>query len=276
MSKIQDQYYRMPENEMQELIEKAKLGHGPAQVRLLYEFRNFLSKYVNLLYYTKYDASNYDMRRFIALYIPDPIVRRSLLRGKLNYGGLAQVNKSLQDIQFMVERYGTEEDVRSTIEMTFLECVNRYKRSRSKSKPDEWVPFSGFLYSYFFYMLKKNVDEYLIDQLGLKTFPLMSDESPGEEDDENSSGYLAPPEPSAEELFGPEEIDEYWVLGDTALPPFDGLNIQERQLIKWRFVDGYRSSDIANRITEHPNTVREHFNRIRAKIREAIEEDGVI
>jgi DNA-binding CsgD family transcriptional regulator len=44
------------------------------------------------------------------------------------------------------------------------------------------------------------------------------------------------------------------------------LTIQERQLIKWRYVDGKRSSDISLKINEHPNTVREHLKEIREKI----------
>ena len=61
-----------------------------------------------------------------------------------------------------------------------------------------------------------------------------------------------------------------WVLGATAAEPFNQLSIQERQLLKWRFVDGKKSSEIAERITEHPNTVREHLKDIRDKIKSII------
>ena len=63
-----------------------------------------------------------------------------------------------------------------------------------------------------------------------------------------------------------------WVLGKTAAEPFDRLSIQERQLLKWRYVDGKRSSEIASKITEHPNTVREHLGKIRDKIVDIIKE----
>jgi hypothetical protein len=90
-----------------------------------------------------------------------------------------------------------------------------------------------------------------------------------------TQGFTAPPEPSVEDLLGPEIIDEFWVIGDTTIFPFDRLSIQERQLLKWRFVDGYKSSDIAQRITEHPTTVREHFNKIRLKLMETLMEDDL-
>jgi DNA-binding CsgD family transcriptional regulator len=70
-----------------------------------------------------------------------------------------------------------------------------------------------------------------------------------------------------------EDIDEAWVVGENNFPPFDKLTIQERQLIKWRYVDGKRSSDISLKINEHPNTVREHLKLIREKIVSIIKTD---
>ena len=166
----------------------------------------------------------------------------------------------MRGIQYMVTRYGDREDVEQTVHLAFLECVTTYTR-----KPP--IPFSGFLYSYFFYILKKKVDLLLIDQLGRKTFPLIADDDYGDDDGEpNSPGFTAPPTPGADEFIMTEEIDEYWVMGGKATGPFSTLTLQERQLLKWRYVDGERSSDIAERITEHPNTVREHYHKIRDKI----------
>lgn len=127
---------------------------------------------------------------------------------------------------------------------------------------------AGFLYSYFFYLLKKNVDTFLIDQLGRKTFPLIDDDADTDPESENfESGFKAEPkEYSLESILSPEDIDEAWVVGEKNFPPFDKLTIQERQLIKWRYIDGKRSSEISLKINEHPNTVREHLKEIKEKI----------
>ena len=75
--------------------------------------------------------------------------------------------------------------------MTFFQCITRYQRKDSEKGP---IPFSGFLYSYFFYLLKKNVDTFLIDQLGRKSFPLLSDDDNSEDDQEQQKpGFKAPP-----------------------------------------------------------------------------------
>jgi hypothetical protein len=130
----------------------------------------------------------------------------------------------------------------------------------------------GFLYSYFFYLLKKNVDTFLIDQLGRKSFPLLADE-PTEGDDEQGSsvGFRAPAEEvDMDRMMSTEDVNELWVLGENCGEPFKSLNVQERQLLKWRYVDGLRSSDISKKITEHPNTVREHISNIRAKVKDIV------
>lgn len=271
MKSYKDYKYTLTEEEMQDLVARSKVD-SVAQSELLEVFDNFLSRYTTLLYYGKWNIADYDIRKFIWLFVTDPGVRFHLLRGKLNTIGYQSVSEVLRRIVGMAQRYGEEEDIKQTVQLTFLECVMKY--TPKETKPGKGiVPFQSYVYGYYLFVLKRNVEIFLIDQLGRKTFPLITDEE--EVYDEGSSaeptpGFTAPPTPSAEELLGPEEIDEYWVVGDTAMPPFNELTIQERQLLKWRFVDNYRSSEIAIRITEHPNTVREHFNRIRTKIREIV------
>jgi len=135
----------------------------------------------------------------------------------------------------------------------------------------------GFLYSYFFYLLKKNVDTFLIDQLGRKTFALMDDEAENDPDsDTHQTGFKAEPqEYSLESLLCAEDLDESWVMGEKNFPPFDKLTIQERQLIKWRYIDGKRSSEISQKINEHPNTVREHLAKIKKRLEEIIRESDM-
>lgn len=266
--KVSQKYYKLPEEDMQDLLAKSKQGDEQAQYELLRLFNNFLNKYVNLLYLNKYSLQDYDVRCFVALYVTDPNLRRSLSRNKLTPPGQAMVGDTIRGIHYMVIRYCSEEDVRQTVHMAFLHCAGLYVRKES-------IPFSGFLYRYFFYVLKKQVDTYMIDQLGRRTFPLITDEDNTADSEELSRapGFVAPLGPGVEDLLGAIIIDENWVAGDTAFFPFDRLTVQERQLLKWRFVDGEKASEIAFRITEHQNTTREAFHRIRRKLKEVLSED---
>lgn len=265
--KFVEKYYTLTEDEMQALITRAKEGDQRAQVELLEVFSNFLSKYTALLYHSKYNLKDYDIRQFLALFITDPVARRNLFRNNITTLTKKSINETLGAINTMIVRYCEPDDVEQTVKMAFLHCVMIYKRKGT-------IPFSGYLYRYFFYILKRSVEEYMIYQLGLGTFPLITEEdNAGNDDGPKQPGFTATPVPSFEETLGPDEIDEYWVAGDTALPPFHVLSVQERQLLKWRYGDGIKSSDIAFRITEHPNTVREHFNKIRQKLRECVAAD---
>lgn len=169
----------------------------------------------------------------------------------------------------MIKRYCTEEEVRQTVEMTFFQCIQRYERKDSEKGP---IPFSAFLYSYFFYLLKKNVDTFLIDQLGRKSFAISEGPTDSESEEAGSGVNVDTIEHAVYDLTFAEEVDEYWVLGETATFPFNHLTVQERQILKWRFVDKKRSSEIALKITEHPNTVREHLTKIKDKITKIIKE----
>ena len=274
MTSYKEQYYSLAEQEMQDLISKTKKGSSKAQEELLKVFSNFLTKYVSLLYYGKFNLNDYDIRRFISLFIKDPSTRFALMKNKMNNHNLKVINECMRGIHYMTKRYGDEEDIRQTVYMTFFQCIYRYERKDSAKGP---IPFSGFLYSYFFYLLKKNVDTFLIDQLGRKTFPLLDDDATNDEGDENFViGFKADQiEHSMEELLATDSIDEFWVLGDKAQPPFDRLSVQERQLLKWRYADLKRSSQISLIINEHPNTVREHINKIKQKVKEIMKEENM-
>lgn len=262
-----EQYYSLEEDEMQALIAKAKGGSGVDQAELLKVFHNFLTKYVTLLYYGKYNLMDYDIRRFVSLFIKDNTTRYSLLKNNINAQVLRNVQECMRGIHYMSRRYGDEEDIRQTVYMTFFQCISRYERKGP-------IPFSGFLYSYFFYLLKKNVDTFLIDQLGRKTFPLLDDEANDDDSDDNKViGFKADPvEYSIEQLLAADKIDEFWILGEKCAAPFDRLSVQERQLLKWRYIDGQRSSELSLKINEHPNTIREHLSKIKIKLRDMIEE----
>lgn len=265
MSSFKEQYYSLEEEEMQALIAGAKKGLSKDQEQLLNVFHNFLTKYISLLYYGKFNLNDYDIRRFISLFVKDQFVRFAISKNKMNTNHIKHINECMRGIHYMTKRYCDEDDIRQTVHMTFFQCVTRYERKGP-------IPFSGFLYSYFFYLLKKNVDVFLIDQLGRKTFPLLADDATMDESDENFViGFKADPvEYSIEQMLAADKIDEFWVLGEKNMIPFNKLSIQERQLLKWRYVDGQRSSEISLKINEHPNTVREHLVRIKNKVKDLI------
>lgn len=100
---------------------------------------------------------------------------------------------------------------------------------------------------------------------------LSDDSGDNEEEGEKQVGFKAPPEEkNLDNWLATEDINEFWVLGETCAEPFIFLTVQERQLIKWRYIDELRSSEISKKISEHPNTVREHLAKTRDKLRSLV------
>jgi len=268
VTKFKQNYYTLSEPDMQLLVKEAQTGCSASSGQLLETFQNFLTKYTSLLFYGKINLSDYDIRRFIGLFVKQPHVRRKLLCNKLNTPQWAVVQDTVRGISWMVNGYGEMEDVDQTVKMAFLQCVDVYT-------PRGEIPFSAYIYSYYFYVLKKQVDTLLIDQLGRKSFPLRDDEQHDEEDGEMQPGFSGPPTPGADEQLGARTLDELWVAGDTAFWPYNQLSVSERQLLKWRYVDGERPNMIAHRLTEHPNTSREAITRIKKKLAAMVDDQEV-
>lgn len=96
MASYKEQYYSLSEDEMQELIQRAKANDTKSQMELLKVFNNFLTKYVTMLYHGKYNLSDYDIRRFTSLFVKDNFVRFNLMKNQLNQAGYKHVNECLR------------------------------------------------------------------------------------------------------------------------------------------------------------------------------------
>lgn len=267
--KVSKGYYDIPEDEIQEIIIRAQSGEYKSQEYLLKVFSNFLEKYVNLLNKGHYDLRDYDIKCFVNLYVPSKDLRFKISKGRLDFKTYSEVTKTMQRIHNMVKRYNTEEDIRQTVNMTFTQCVSRYKRIGK-------IPFSGYLYRYFFFLLKRNVGLFLIGQLDLKSYPLITDDSVTSSISQDDAGVIheavAPTAPQLEDMLTIDDIDENWVRGIGVSFPFNTLDIHERQLLKWRYVDGLRPNKISEKTSDHPNTCRQHIKVIVRKIDSLMEE----
>lgn len=96
MAAYKEQYYNLEEHEMQDLIARAKKNSSKAQEELLKVFNNFLTKYVSMLFYGKYSFNDYDIRRFMSLFVKDNFVRFNLMKNKLNSAGYKHVNECMR------------------------------------------------------------------------------------------------------------------------------------------------------------------------------------
>lgn len=262
---VHHDYYHLPEEEIQDLVNRAQQGDENALSEVLTIFDNFVQKYVNLLFHGQLALHNNDIRQFLKLFVNDTNLKRKLGQNKLNYRERQELQQIWHGFNYMITRYNTEEDVRQTVQTAFTDTVMRYQRRGE-------VPFSGYIYRYFLFIMQKYMKEILIDQLGRKSFPLRVEEDFNDEDEDSvPPGFDVPSEPSAEEMSSQKEIDEDWVFGE-AMFPFDQLNIQERQLIRWYYIEKVNITNIADRMAESAGKISEKLATARQKLEDAIKE----
>lgn len=264
-SSVHHDYYHLPEEEIQDLVARAQQNDREASEYLLTIFDNFIQKYVNLLYHGQLALHNNDIRQFLKLFINNNRLKRCLGQNRFSQHDHHELQRIWSSFNWMIVRFAGEEDVRQTVELAFMDCVQRYRR-----KGD--VPFSGYIYRYFLFIMQKYMQEILIDQLGRKTFPLRVEEDFDDEDDDVPPGFDVPAEPSAEEMVDSHEIDEDWVFGDAQFP-FNQLNPQERQLIKWYYIDNKTLTSIADRMAESSNNISSIIASARRKLTEVIKDN---
>ena len=276
--KISKGYYDLEEAEIQRIVAAAQKGSVKDQHRLMEIFSNFLEKYVNILYNQFFDLRDYDTKQFVLLYVPgkSPLGQK-IKTNQLNLTSYKEVSKVFGRIITMIKRYNNKDDVRQTVNAAFIECIKIYKPKPSKQGGQ--VPFSGYIYRYYKFKLKKYVDEFLIDQNGLNNYPLITDDevSSSFNMEDGATGVYETAVLRAtplERLLVIEDIDENWVEGDGAQYPFSELKKFERQLLKWRYIDGLRPNKIAEKTSDHPNTCRQHIKTITAKVEALLEAEA--
>ena len=266
-----DRQYSLSNDEMYELVLAFQVGDEKAGLKMMEVFENFLANFIKLLFYGVYDRSNYELRRFISFYVPEGFLRYKLLKNQMNSSEFRQVNDIVRGISGMVARTCQLEDVEQAINLSFLDCLKRYELRESSQGGS--VPIPNYISYYSLYLFKKATDTYLINQLGRHTFPLIDEKDSNEKTDYSEAiqhGMAPPVGPNLEEFLDRDEFDELWVRGDTARGVFATLTQSERQILKWRYIDGEKASEIANRILEHSNTSRERLTAIKQKLKEAL------
>lgn len=280
------------------LVVLAGANDEEAKMELYHRFRWFLLKYRALLkggIFNAYSKDRRDVRMFISFYAKSKQIRGLLMSHKGIPVGqtkvVASVNRVIGQLQTQCRSLG-EDEIDSIIDMTFFQCVNVYDPKRkvkdacteeglsydklSVKKQIEWdekvpeVGFEGFMFNYFHYLLRKNLDTVLNGvQAGIglaKGFNALTDEFQNPELDEIT-------EPAAYHPEGETVIDSSWDGGSTADWPWDELSQQERWLIKQRYHNRRFACEIGESVGMSASVIRNRIKAAKAKIVEVSLED---
>lgn len=257
--------------EQLEWVKKAQLGKKEYLEKLLEaygyrdsEWTSFLGKYLDILLYGKINLKDKDTRRFLQLYMKDP-----LLRSKLNYryrdyvGELAgqEVATYLQNKVEIIE----EEDLKQQLVLIFIESVMRYKQVKKN------IGFNGYLYNIFrfrvYELLRVNV---------FKNETLLKVDYRDEfEDVEDPRAKIQPTEAWLDRFYASElnrdELGIFWINGRCGTP-FKRLTTFERTLLRDRYLHKKTDGEIAKEYGYHINTIYNRRHKAIQKLEENIKE----
>lgn len=235
---------------------------------LLQAYELFIKKYVRLLYRGVIDYRNYDIRRFITCFIPDPELVKNLRRGQFHS---AEAKRKAQKVAFMIKQVFNGYDpgeIKSELVILFLECASSYKEVGST--------FSNYLFNCFRYRLKRVIDSKMfgdstVEEYSFKDAIHYSSDSELPEDlliEENWLGV----EPEDQHDLQDPIARKLWLDGITSGPLFKdpALSKSERLVLILAYEDGLDDKQIAQMTGMHHKSIYrirkrlvDHFREIR-------------
>lgn len=221
---------------------------------LLDKYKNFLSKYHQLLYKGVIDFNNYDIRKFLSCYLKDSDERRSFLKGK--YHSKQDVANGYRILSYIRQAFQgfTSREVYHELIIPFLECAKRY-RYINKS-------FNSYLYNTYRYELVRHINSILFQRFNVK-HPLIEKHHIEIELKENVDELKI-------ELDDDLSLNHpHWLNGKKTNDPFKQFTREERLILVKYYMEDYTDKEIGRLIGKH----RKSVNRMRLKAIRKIKED---
>ncbi|MCD7910905.1 sigma-70 family RNA polymerase sigma factor [Bacillus velezensis] len=220
--------------------------------KLVPQYKNFLNKYISLLWNDTIDFNNYDIRCFIACFIEDSEIRMNLRRGKFHSNETKKTAQQvLHRLRFKIRNHSFDE-LQSELIIPFLSCAAMYK-SQGRS-------FEKYLYVAYKYELKRHLDALKLDIL-----------------DRQGVLYIDVAEENDWKEKMPEELiihfdtdlelnDPRWIYGDKASKPFSCLKPHERYIMAKYYFERYTDKEIAKMLPYNPKSIHRIRMRVKRKI----------
>lgn len=143
--------------DIEALVIRYKDGDRDASGELFKAFSGFIAKYANFLKFGSIAKKDRDLQGLLRLLCPkgdNPKARMSIIR------------EAIRSYEY--------EDVVGELNVLFLKSVAQFKTRESKLGGN--VPFAGYLYAYFKFMVKRWIDQRLVDVMNTVKLVELSEE----------------------------------------------------------------------------------------------------
>jgi DNA-directed RNA polymerase specialized sigma24 family protein len=223
--------------------------------KLVEQFHNFLNKYLYMLTSDNVDYSNYDLRCFLATFVQNKEVRKSLRRGKFHSKeSVAVARKTLDYLRFKLRNHNQDE-LYAELVIPLLHCAQRYQPiGRS---------FEKYLYRAYKFYLKRHLDTIQLDAMdtyGTLYYGQFEEEIELLDELQEEQMFVLNPELDE----GMELTDPRWISGKDCSEAFTPLKAHERYILAKYYYEKNTDKEIARMLPYNPKSI----HRIRMRLRE--------
>ncbi len=242
------------------LIEEYKKGSSEQiSHEIIDQFRPLIDKYLRIIKDGKINLRDRDSRSFISLFISDPAIRGSLLRGDMPPEVKAAAYRAVSSLVNSCTSLSREDCMQDLISV-LLSIATKYEQQNKG--------FCSYLISSFKFGVANKIKKYISDPVNNASGIAFLHEATRLQDYPFASYQMiddtSPP------------LDKSWIDGVTCSDVFLVLSPQERELIKLSYYDGLTDIEVAKRLGLHRNWVREKKRRAIRKLEVAAYEEHTL
>lgn len=231
------------------------------------EPKSFIGKYYSLLRYGKVNFDDRDTRRFIALYIKDPEIRKQLKPHYQYREAKAKAIKVLDEKVVTPLSVISDEDLLQDLRFLFLMQAKRFRKKRRK------VNFAGYLYNSYRYAVKNYLEIYLKETEPFRYRNLLLRIQDDRLEDEESEIIVIDRNHQNELMIKiDDDLGHNWVRGITCGEEFKNLTPLQRMIIKLYYDEGLSDRKIADKLSMHINTIFKQRKKAQETVIQTVEE----
>lgn len=252
---------------LKKLVEEAQSGDPASLEELLirygwsedYKYTHFLGKYVDLLWYGKFDANNKESRKLIRLYIKDPIVNQKLKWPKMDANTFYTAQRTANYLQDHIRQFYSLGELKHELVIVFLDLLHHYEKQPG-------IDFSGYLMGYFRYKVYAFLQKDCFSYDGLLTE--RADTLP--HNIASSKDYYR--EITYDVIDYRDKLDLFWINGHAGYY-FQSLSKLERIILRDWYLYDKTDSEIARNNGFHRNSILNKRHKAVSKLKELIKKE---
>lgn len=247
---------------IEQLVLAFQSGNTEAALAILEAMQPYLLKYIRLVRQAYVNWRDPDARRFVSLLLPEPELRRAILRRNPS---LTQCSRALHFLRMLASavRPIPQADLEQEMKAILLELARRYRPMPHRN----FVGYVAGRRGAFKYALFRSLKAMIADPTVFQAFT--GGATPFDEHYQHPTYDDLAASVTTDDLVSEGELGIDWIRGDTANFPFDRLTPDMRLALKLRYEHGLNEAEAAQVMGLQPRELRSLVHKARTLLTQA-------